>query len=126
MKPQKSSDDPGRYAYDGLDRVIHEKARLGILTSLATHAKGLRFNDLKALCSLTDGNLNRHLQALQEAGLVDVQKDGAGRNQTTTCKITPVGRRRFAEYLRVLEQVVGDAVRAADAPVKTKPAWNPT
>ena len=127
MKSTKSNDTAGRFAYDGLDRVIHEKARLGLLTSLATHRKGLTFGELKALCALTDGNLNRHLQALQESGFVTVQKDGAGRNQTTTCRITPLGRKRFAEYLQVLESVVKDAVEAAEpSTLKTKPAWNPT
>ena len=53
----------------GLERVIHEKARLGIMTSLATHPKGLLFSDLKELCALTDGNLSRHLQVLHESGL---------------------------------------------------------
>ena len=67
-KPNGAGD--GRFAYDGLDRAIHEKARLGILTSLVAHPKGLPFNDLKELCSLTDGNLNRHLAVLEEAGLV--------------------------------------------------------
>ena len=75
MKKPEAGDETGRFAYDGLDRIIHEKARLGILTSLATHAGGLRFNELKTLCSLTDGNLNRHLQPLQDAGLIEVQKD---------------------------------------------------
>src|SRR5262249_53123917 len=55
------------FAYEGLDRVIHEKARLGILTSLMAHPKGLAFADLKQLCGLTDGNLSRHLQVLEEA-----------------------------------------------------------
>src|SRR6476620_3524457 len=64
----------GRFAYDGLERVIHEKARLSIMSSLATHPDGLLFNDLKGLCSLTDGNLSRHLQLLQESKLVEVWK----------------------------------------------------
>ena len=59
------------FSYEGLDRVIHEKARLGLLTSLMAHPKGLAFADLKQLCGLTDGNLSRHLQVLQEAGLVE-------------------------------------------------------
>ena len=62
------------FSYDGLDRVIHEKARLGLLTSLMAHPKGLAFADLKQLCGLTDGNLSRHLGVLQEAGLVEVTK----------------------------------------------------
>ena len=64
----------GRFAYDGLDRVLHERARLSIMTSLATQPDGLLFTDLKDLCSLTDGNLSRHLQVLHEAGLVEVWK----------------------------------------------------
>jgi DNA-binding HxlR family transcriptional regulator len=123
---KKIETDVGRFAYDGLDRVIHEKARLGILTSLLTHRKGLSFNELKKLCSLTDGNLNRHLQHLAEAKLIEIRKAGAGRNQSTTIRITESGRRRFAEYLSVLESVVGDAVQAAHAPLtRTNPAWNP-
>src|ERR687888_212712 len=66
----KSSMGSAPFAYDGLDRVIHEKARLGLLTSLMAHPKGLAFADLKQLCGLTDGNLSRHLQVLQEAGVV--------------------------------------------------------
>jgi len=101
------------FAYEGLERVIHEKARLGILASLATHAEGLAFSDLKQLCALTDGNLNRHLQVLQEAGLVDVRKETAGGRSQTICRLTPLGRDRFAEYIGVLEQVVEDALQAA-------------
>ena len=59
----------GRYAYYGLERIIHEKARLSILTSLAANPEGLLFTDLKEFCALTDGNLARHLQALKEASL---------------------------------------------------------
>jgi DNA-binding MarR family transcriptional regulator len=122
MKKPEITSDAGRFAYEGLDRVIHEKARLGILTSLATHDRGLRFNDLKKLCSLTDGNLSRHLQALQDARLIEVQKDGAGRKQSTVVRITPLGRRRFANYLNVLESVVTDALPAART---GRPAWRP-
>jgi DNA-binding transcriptional ArsR family regulator len=142
------------FAYDGLDRVIHEKARLGLLTSLIAHPKGLAFADLKQLCGLTDGNLSRHLQVLQEAGLVEIRKgyegnrpqttcgltDGnlsrhlqvlqeaglveirkgyEGNRPQTTCGLTAAGRRRFLDYLAVLERVVRDAAEAArdaDAP----------
>jgi DNA-binding transcriptional ArsR family regulator len=101
------------FAYDGLDRVIHEKARLGLLTSLIAHPKGLAFADLKQLCGLTDGNLSRHLQVLQEAGLVDVIKGYEGNRPHTTCRLTKTGRRRFLDYLAVLEQLVRDAAKAA-------------
>jgi DNA-binding transcriptional ArsR family regulator len=103
------------FAYAGLERVIHEKARLGILASLATHAQGLAFCDLKQLCALTDGNLNRHLQVLQEAGLVEVRKETGGARPQTICRLTPLGRDRFADYIRVLEQVVEDALHARGA-----------
>ena len=103
----------GRFAYEGLDRVIHEKARLGVLTSLIAHPKGLIFADLKRLCGLTDGNLSRHLQVLQEAGLVEILKGYEQNRPQTICRITPSGRRRFLNYLSVLEQVVRDAADAA-------------
>ena len=101
------------FAYDGLDRVIHEKARLGLLTSLMTHPKGLAFADLKQLCGLTDGNLSRHLQVLQEAGFVEVIKSYEGNRPHTSCRLSKAGRRRFLGYLAVLEGLVRDAARAA-------------
>ena len=101
------------FSYEGLDRVIHEKARLGVLTSLMAHPKGLAFADLKQLCGLTDGNLSRHLQVLQEAGLVDITKGYEGNRPHTSCRLTKAGRRRFLDYLAVLERLVRDAAKAA-------------
>jgi DNA-binding MarR family transcriptional regulator len=113
--PKIKSEQSGRFAYDGLDRVIHEKARLGVLTSLVAHPKGLVFGDLKELCGLTDGNLSRHLQVLEEAGLIAIEK-GYDRNRPQTlCRITEKGRERYLDYLKVLEQVVRDAASAAKA-----------
>jgi DNA-binding MarR family transcriptional regulator len=103
----------GRFAYDGLDRVIHEKARLGVLTSLVAHPKGLVFGDLKQLCGLTDGNLSRHLAVLEEAGLIGIEKGYDHNRPQTVCRLTPAGRRRYLDYLAVLEQVVRDAAGAA-------------
>jgi len=97
------------YAYRGLDRVFHEKARLGIVSSLIGHADGLAFADLKALCDLTDGNLSRHLQVLQEAGYVEIEKGFEGKRPCTRCRMTGKGRVRFSEYLGVLEQVLRQA-----------------
>jgi len=106
-KANKTAD--GRYAYAGLERVIHEKARLGILTSLVGRPEGLTFNDLKELCALTDGNLNRHLAVLEEDGFVEVTRaTGQGRPQTQV-RFTAVGWQRFQQYLAVLEQVIADA-----------------
>jgi len=104
--------DAARYAYDGLDRVLHEKARLGILTSLLSNPDGLAFNDLKSLCALTDGNLSRHLRVLEEEGLLMVEKGFDGRKPKTHCRMTALGRQRFLAYLEVLERVVRDALTA--------------
>jgi DNA-binding HxlR family transcriptional regulator len=114
-KASVNSDEPGRFAYEGLDRVIHEKARLGILTSLVTHPRGLLFGDLKQMCGLTDGNLSRHLQVLEETGLVHIQKGYDHKRPQTLCRITASGRQRYLDYLKVLEQVVRDAARATKA-----------
>src|SRR5438874_11715731 len=105
--------DSAPFSYDGLDRVIHEKERLGLFTTLMAHPKGLAFADLKLLCGLTDGNLSRHLQVLQDAGLVDVTKGYEGNRPHTSCRLTKTGRRRFLEYLAVLEGLVRDAAKAS-------------
>jgi DNA-binding MarR family transcriptional regulator len=109
----KTETNAAPFSYDGLDRVIHEKARLGLMTSLMAHPKGLAFADLKQLCGLTDGNLSRHLQVLQEAGLVEVTKGYEGNRPHTSCRLTKSGRRRFLDYLAVLERLVRDAAKAA-------------
>lgn len=123
-RDESPADDPdgGRYAYDGLDRVIHERARLGLMTSLAASPDGLTFVELKAQCRLTDGNLSRHLKVLEEAKLIDQWKRGAGRSQQTLVRLTALGRTEFLKYLEVLEQVVRDAGVATSAPRK---GWSP-
>ena len=132
-KPGNSEIGPdpssGRFAYEGLERIFHEKARLGILTSLVAHPKGLIFSDLKDLCALTDGNLSRHLQVLHEAGLVEVWKGYQHNRPQTLCRLTNAGRIRFLEYITVLENVVGDALTASktERPPLGAPAegWSP-
>ena len=99
----------GRFSYDGLDRVIHEKARLGILASLAAHKEGLHFNELKEACSLTDGNLSRHLTVLHEAKLVKAQAKRQGARPQTKYSLTAGGRRRFTAYIDLLGRIVSDA-----------------
>jgi len=127
--PGAPADSTGRFAYEGLERIIHEKARLGIMTSLATRLAGVLFPELKELCALTDGNLSRHLQALHEAGLVEVWKGSKGNRPQTLCRLTPEGRRRFLEYVNVLESVVADALAAARAEAEPGPGpakgWSP-
>ena len=100
------------FAYAGLDRLFHERARLGIVTVLAGQREPIAFADLKRLCGLTDGNLNRHLQALLEAGYVDIRKEPARRRASTTCCLTDCGRNRFIDYLAELERALADASRA--------------
>ncbi len=125
-KPDSSTD--GRFAYDGLDRAIHEKARLGILTSLVAHPEGLLFGDLKELCSLTDGNLNRHLVVLEEEGLVKANRSAKRGRPQTVVAMTDKGRRRFQQYLAVLEQVLADAAvsrqRIVEKHPKLSPSWS--
>src|SRR5216683_7078819 len=96
----QKSEPAGRFAYDGLDRVIHEKARLSVLTSLVAHPKGLVFGDLKQMCGLTDGNLSRHLQVLDEARLIAIEKGYEHNRPQTICRITAQGRRRYLDYLK--------------------------
>ena len=104
----------GQFAYEGLDRVIHERARLAVLTSLVAHPAGLVFGELRRLCGLSDGNLSRHLQVLVEAGFVEVTKSFEQNKPQTRCRITDVGRARYLDYLAVLEQVVRDAAAAVN------------
>jgi DNA-binding MarR family transcriptional regulator len=114
----KKGSAAGRFAYEGLDRVVHERARLSILTSLATHREGLVFSELKELCALTDGNLSRHLDVLKEAGLVEIWKGHERRRPQTLVRLTRPGRERFLEYLAELERLLEDAQQAR----QTKPA----
>jgi DNA-binding transcriptional ArsR family regulator len=109
------------YAYAGLDRIFHERARLGIVSSLAGHAKGLGFSELKALCGLTDGNLNRHLAVLEEAGFVAIDKQFEGKRPLTRLRLTDEGRTRFGAYLAVLEEVLRRGSQSAPA-LEEKPA----
>src|SRR5580704_9808900 len=96
-KTMKQKPDEARFAYEGLDRVIHERARLSILTSLISNAKGLAFGDLKQLCALTDGNLSRHLAVLEKAKLVEIAKGYEHNRPLTSCRITASGRKRYLE-----------------------------
>jgi DNA-binding transcriptional ArsR family regulator len=121
--------DRGRFAYDELNRTIHERARLGIMACLAANPDGLLFPDLRRLCDLTDGNLNRHLQVLDEAQLVEVVKEGQGRGSQTWCKLTRRGRDELTAYVAALEKVVADALaveKAGDpAAGKNRPSPRP-
>jgi DNA-binding MarR family transcriptional regulator len=120
-KKTTTAEDTGRFAYGGLERVIHERARLSILASLASHDGGLLFTELKSLCRLTDGNLSRQLTTLAEAKLVETWKGTRNNRPQTLVKLTATGRKRFAEYIAELEAVVSDAKQMA-APSLARPA----
>jgi DNA-binding transcriptional ArsR family regulator len=124
-KKRPESEQPGRFAYEGLERVLHEKARLGIMTSLVTRPEGLLFADLKRLCALTDGNLSRHLDVLREAGLVEVWKGFENRRPQTLCRLSAEGRQRFLSYLEELEHVIRDAMPKAARRVDRVPDLPP-
>ncbi|MBV8490984.1 MAG: transcriptional regulator [Candidatus Eremiobacteraeota bacterium] len=96
------------FSYPGLERIFHERGRLAICTCLIAHPEGLSFTELQNACDLTDGNLNRHVQALADLGIVTMEKQrGTGRPQTTY-RITKRGRQRFLAYVDELEAVVRD------------------
>jgi len=88
-----------------LDRVIHEKGRLAIMSMLAASPE-LSFTELKEALDMTDGNLTTHIRTLQEAGYVSVTKSFRNRRPLTTCSLTDSGRGAFSNYIALLEQVV--------------------
>lgn len=99
------------FAYMGLERTFHERGRLAVCTCLVANPDGLRFTDLQEACGLTDGNLNRHLHALVEEGVVVTERvTGRGR-PTTIVRITASGRERFLAYVDELESVVREVQR---------------
>jgi DNA-binding MarR family transcriptional regulator len=91
--------------YLQLDRVIHEKGRLAIMSMLAASPE-LSFTELRDALGMTDGNLTTHIRALQEAGYVSVAKSYQNRRPLTTCSLTAPGRKAFREYVNLLEQIV--------------------
>jgi len=103
-----------------LDRVFHEKARLGIMTTIVGSPDGMNFNDLKQVCDLTDGNLNRHLKVLVDTGILSVKKTGNGRNTNSLYRLTTKGRRAFEKYLNALETILNAAKQSSVVGDKTQ------
>jgi DNA-binding HxlR family transcriptional regulator len=93
-----------RAAHD-LDRVIHERMRLGIVSALAVN-EHLSFNDLKQLLKTSDGNLSVHARKLEEAGYVRCQKHFVGRLPKTDFRLTPAGKRALERYLDHMEAII--------------------
>jgi DNA-binding MarR family transcriptional regulator len=97
---------------DEIDQVIHERARLAIVSALAV-AVELSFNELKEQLRLTDGNLSAHARTLEDAGYIKVEKTFRARRPHTSLSLTPIGREAFQRYLETLQRVVKQG-RAAD------------
>ena len=91
-----------------LDKVIHEKGRMAIMSLLAATPE-LSFTEMRNTLSMTDGNLSVHLKTLQEAGYVAVTKSYQDRKPLTTCALTQGGREAFTTYISLLEQIVRQA-----------------
>jgi predicted ArsR family transcriptional regulator len=109
-----------------LDQIFHERGRLAICSALVAGDDGLSFVQLQDACTLTDGNLNRHLHALVEEGIVTTERrTGSGRPQTIA-RITKNGRERFLAYIDALEAIVRDVQRSAktESPTRATPARN--
>ena len=95
---------PGRSPVE-LDRVIHERVRLAIVSALAS-ARALTFNELKELLDITDGNLSVHARRLEEAGFVTCEKSFVERVPRTEYQLTPAGRKALHEYLDFMESLI--------------------
>lgn len=93
------------HALPNLDRVIHERMRLGIVSALAVN-ESLTFNELKKLLQTTDGNLSVHARRLEEAEYVECNKSFEGRMPKTEYRLTPVGRKAFERYLNHMEALI--------------------
>lgn len=88
-----------------LDRVIHERVRLAIVSALAVN-ESLTFNELKKLLDTSDGNLSVHARRLEEAGYLDCDKSFEGRVPRTEYRLTAAGRRALAQYLDHMEALI--------------------
>lgn len=91
-----------------LDRVIHEKGRLAIMSMLAA-STDLAFTELRDTLGMTDGNLTTHIRTLQQAGYVAVTKSVQNNRPLTTCSLTAAGRKAFADYVDLLEQIIAQS-----------------
>ena len=88
-----------------LDRVIHEKGRLTIMSMLAASPE-LSFTELRDGLGMTDGNLTTHIRTLQQSGYLSVTKSFQNNRPLTTCALTAAGRKAFTNYINLLEQIV--------------------
>ena len=92
-------------AFLQLDRVIHEKGRLAIMSMLAATPE-LSFTEMRDALAMTDGNLTTHIRTLQEAGYVAVAKSYHNNRPLTTCTLTPGGKKAFTSYINLREKII--------------------
>jgi DNA-binding MarR family transcriptional regulator len=90
-----------------LDKILHQKARLGIMSILMVSQEA-EFNYLKEKLKLTDGNLSTHLSLLEKEKFIEIKKKFVKKKPKTVCQITETGRKAFEEYLRNLEKIIRD------------------
>ena len=98
--------------FDELKKIFHEPKRMAIMSALCAADSGLSFTELKQQCDISDGNLNRHLKVLGEAGAVNVRKKFVGVKPRTTVYLSEKGINQFNEYLTALSQVLNQALEA--------------
>ncbi len=105
LRPVRSKAERSPARADALDRLIHERLRLGIVSALAVN-DSLSFSDLKKLMKTTDGNLSVHARKLEEAEYITCTKSFEGRMPKTQYRLTPVGRRALERYLDHMEALI--------------------
>ena len=91
-----------------LDKIFHERARLGVMSILVASPDAVTFTELVKKLELSRGNLSVHMKVLEEKGYVKSKKEFVNRKPQTSYRVTPKGRKAFEEYLKVLEQIVQD------------------
>ena len=117
---KQDSDNP----YDALERIFHEPNRLAIMSVLCAADGGLAFTDIKAQCGLTDGNLNRHLKALEDAGAIQIHKAFVEAKPRTTVSLSKQGLASFSAYLEALSEVLNKAKKAIPVERKVRSAFS--
>ena len=108
--------------HEALERIFHEPNRLAIMSAVCAADQGLSFTELKKTCNLTDGNLNRHLKVLEEAGALRIEKTFVQSKPRTTVCISKKGLAQFSDYLAILSEVLDQAQKALPVEGKKLPA----
>lgn len=113
--------------FESLEKIFHEPNRLAIMSAVCAADKGLTFTELKDTCNLTDGNLNRHLKVLDDAGVIRIDKKFVNAKPRTTVLLSKKGLEKFSEYLAALGEALNQARRSIPAGArKTLPAFGRT